>query len=169
MVFINPEHVISVVAESFLDDATMYMSTNYFRGMSSGCARHLVSFGASGYYNFKGDVGRQRLDVAIPSGLGDWVRFPPFVRACCDWLSPIYEFQDKEYANWHRYPDGELCWIKPISWINYCRPVSVVTDVKSLVGQMFKDVGYLLNCHVVAYVYKLKQWNPSWDAETHGY
>ena len=165
----EPVSVICLIADEFLDRASLDGHCHTFLGKRSADRQMLPCFRALGNYDFTGEVKTQRLEISVPSALSQWRKFPPIVRVHADWLSPFYAEQDQSLANWHRYPDNELCWIKPQSWQKQCEQIENNEDVRRVVRQMFKDVDYLLSCHMVAYCHRLKEWDKSWSAEEHGY
>ena len=159
----------NALADMFCPGVMIQGGESRFRGKTEHDHPSLYSLTVSGECDFSGDVGVCKMDVAVPSLNDAWLRYPPIVTIYVDWLSPVYPEQEQLYANWHRYPSGELCWIEPISWSQQCATIVDVKGVTHMIGQLFKDVDFLLNCHMIAFCHRIRKWSPLWSAAPHGY
>jgi hypothetical protein len=156
-------------ADKFLPGAIIQLGEHKFRGKNINDQCDFRSLVVSGQYDFMGDVGICNLDIAIPEPNGAWFNYPPIVVVRESWLSPVFSEQDPSYANWHRYPSGEICWIKPNVWIDRCKSISDLTGLDHIIGQMLKDVDFVLSCHMAAFCHRLCKWQSSWPCAPHGY
>lgn len=97
----------------------------------------------------------------------DWMTTPPRVVAEVDWIQPCNASDWENYAEWHRYPTGELCWTRPDQWHSMTSddPRSVVDR---MAASLVKDVTVLLSYHLLAYSLGITKWQHQWPFYRHG-
>lgn len=166
---ISAETLTFRIADKFLPGSTICHEPHGFRGKGKNDQPYFMSLLVAGRYDFGGDVGICNIDIVVPESSVAWRQYPPIVIAHEPWLSPVFPEQEQSYANWHRYPTGEICWITPDSWIKHCKPIVNLNGVDRLIQQIFKDVDFVLSCHMVAYCYRLRKWSRLWPSAPHGY
>jgi len=157
------------IADKFLPGVAIQRGFHKFRGRNVVDQRDFPSLNVSGKYDFGGDVGVCKIDVLVPEPGVAWLNYPPIVVANESWLSPVFPEQEQSYTNWHRYSDGEICWIMPVAWIELCKSITDSAGVDHVIMQMLKDVDFVLSCHAVAYCHRLRKWSRLWPSAPHGY
>lgn len=157
------------IADRLLPGSTIRYGCHSFRGRDRDDQPNLMSLVVAGQYDFGGDVGVCNIDIVVPEPSAAWLNYPPIVIVHEPWLSPVFPEQEQSYANWHRYPSGEICWITPTSWIKHCKSIVELDGIEHVIQQMFKDIDFVLSCHMVAYCYRLRKWSHLWPSAPHGY
>lgn len=108
----------------------------------------------------------QSAEIQISFKPSNWMITPPRVVAKVDWLQPRYSTDLRQCADWHRYPSGELCWVRPDWW-----RIMISEDpenVDRIAASLVKDVSVLLGYHLLAESLGLKEWQPQWPFYKHG-
>lgn len=140
-----------------------------------GRMRLLLLENAPGILGVKGEMlietpslGCDKAHVKIAFQLDGWHVHPPEVLADATWLQPRHAKSISECADWHRYPDGRLCWTRPDCWEKACEDISTATLVERAAAILAKDVSFLLRCHLTADRLGIKKWPKEWESWPHG-
>ena len=96
----------------------------------------------------------------------DWLKTPPRVVAMVDWLQPRGSADWDSCSNWHRYPNGELCWTRPDCW--RAMIAEDPENIDRMAASLVKDVTVLLGYHLLADRLGISQWQPQWHYWRHG-
>ena len=96
----------------------------------------------------------------------DWLKTPPRVVAKVDWLQPRSASDWNSCAEWHRYPNGELCWTRPDWWRTMISEDS--ENVDRMAASMVKDITVLLGYHLLADSLGITKWQRQWPFYKHG-
>lgn len=113
-------------------------------------------------------VGCAIATVAIRFEINGWTDTPPEVKTGVEWLQPQGHATFKECADWHRYPNGKLCWTRPDCWKTVCKDSSSPGWIERAAVVLARDVSFLLRCHLTASRLGIKKWPKEWDAWPHG-
>ena len=98
-----------------------------------------------------------------------WAVNPPEIFTSVKWLCPMFPSQDQILANWHRYRNRTLCWIKYYEWREICGRMDVVERAASAAYQLVRNVQVLLLAHWVSYINRLDVWPKElWLQRPHG-
>ena len=157
------------VADKFIPGVTIQRGFYRFRGRSKEDQVDFPSMSIAGKHDFGGDVGLCKMNIIVPAHNDAWMKYPPIVIVEEPWLSPVFPEQEQGYANWHRYPDGEICWTEPVRWFDQCQSAVGLDGVEHAIQQMLKDVDFVLSCHMAAFCHRLLKWQSSWPCAPHGY
>lgn len=123
---------------------------------------------ATGVLKIPTDVGDADAEVEVDIKDKSWIIDAPCVRAHAAWLRPKEPCAYVDYCDWHRYPSGELCWIRPDDWQTATSKMENVDDVRRAAATLAKNVQSLLRYHFIGYVLGLSSWQKDWDARPHG-
>lgn len=110
--------------------------------------------------------GQDETSLEIFFGHTSWMMTPPRVMAYAPWLQPVGVNDYQSYADWHRYPNNELCWVRPDRWKKML--VKESADVERKAAFLVKNVTALLRYHLLADRFDLGEWQSSWDFDPHG-
>ena len=113
-------------------------------------------------------VGCAMATVTIRFDINGWTDTPPEVKTDAKWLQPQRHATFKECADWHRYPDGRLCWTRPDCWRTVCEDRSSPRWIERAAIVLAKDVSFLLRCHLTAAKLGIRKWPKEWEAWPHG-
>lgn len=143
--------------------------THVYNGKAALLPRlHEWQFGIQGVMHVRSPCGDTTAKVSIRFGIFDWPRKPPVVQTDVDWLQPQSGCSQADYADWHRYPDGKLCWIRPDCWAAECQDRYSAQKVERAAVILAKAVGDLLSYHYIASILHLVKWPKEWDFWPHG-
>lgn len=157
----------AVIAEDF----RRYIVTHALRqgAVPLYCSRVPYIFGVKGEMLIdEPAVGCTIANVTIHFNIHAWTNTPPEVRTDAKWLQPRHGAKFTECADWHRYPDGRLCWTRPDCWRKVCNDISRSGLVERAAIVLARDVSFLLRCHLTASKLGIKKWPKKWDAWPHG-
>ncbi len=140
-----------------------------------GGTRHYLLENAPGILGTQGEmlvelpsIGCDKASVKIAFQSDSWHVHPPEVWADAAWLQPRHAKKISERADWHRHPDGRLCWTRSDCWEKACEDISTSTLVERAAAILAKDVSFLLRCHFTADKLGIQKWPKEWDAWPHG-
>ena len=135
-----------------------------------GGTRHLLWKNDPGILGVQGEmliehppIGCDKARVKIAFQSDSWHVHPPEVWADAAWLQPQHAKTISECADWHRYPDGRLCWIREDCWKKACEDISTATLVERAAAILAKDVTFLLRCHLTADRLDIQKWPKEWE------
>lgn len=121
---------------------------------------------AEGLLHVATDLCERDAAIEISFYPSDWMITPPQVIANVDWLQPRGSMDLRKCADWHRYPNCELCWTRPDWW--HKRIAEDPENVDRMSALLVKDVTVLLGYHLLADSLGLKEWQPQWPFYRHG-
>lgn len=112
------------------------------------------------------DLCERDAEVEISFEPSDWMIIPPRVVAKVDWLQPRGSIDLRQCSDWHRYPNGELCWTRPDWWHKMI--AGDPENIDRIAASLVKDVAVLLGYHLLADSLGLTEWQPQWPFYKHG-
>ena len=95
-----------------------------------------------------------------------WLKVPPRVVAMVDWLQPRSASDWNDYAEWHRYPNGELCWTRIDRWRAMISEDP--ENIDRMAASLVKDITVLLRYHLLADSIGITKWQRQWPFYKHG-
>lgn len=122
----------------------------------------------SGTARIETDLGSVNASLCIEASKNSWITIPPRVVANVPWLCPVGSVGTTDLSDWHRYADGELCWIRPDDWRRATHGIAKNEGVLCAVATLAHNIDTLLRYHYIGYYYGLVKWPKEWDFRPHG-